>query len=128
MSLLLLSCAAGTGCLITDPVQPVDGSGNTNPEFYNVSPNLDATVFLANSSSPVFFKAHATDRETPNIQLVYEWTIDNGEVVLGPGPNLREYQTTGETLGAGSHFIGVLVTDDNQPTGYATLEWKVQVQ
>lgn len=128
MSLLLLGCAAGSGCLITDPVQPLDDSGNTNPEFYNVSPDLEATVFLANSSSPVFFKAHATDRETPNAQLVYEWTKDNGAVVLGPGANLREYQTTGETLGAGIHVIGVLVTDDNQPTGFATLEWQVQVQ
>lgn len=128
MSLFLLGCAAGNGCLITEPVQPVDDSGNSNPEFFVVQPANAETVFLANTSSPVFFTARATDDKTPRIQLEYEWTVDNGAVVHGPGPDLYQYQTSGQALGAGIHVIAVLVTDEGLPTGFATLEWQVQVQ
>lgn len=128
MSLFLLGCAAGSGCLIIDPVQPVDDSGNTNPEFFQISPANSETVFLANNSSPVVFFARASDDDTQEEELEWEWRVDNGPVVLGPGPDLREYQTTGETLGAGIHVIGAIVTDDGLPTGFATVEWQVQVQ
>jgi hypothetical protein len=128
MSLLLLSCAAGAGCLITDPVAPIDDSGNADPEFFIISPANSETVFLANTASPVVFRARARDDKTPEGQLEWEWRIDNGAVVLGPGLDLREYQTSGEALGAGIHVIGVIVTDDALPTGFATLEWQVQVQ
>ena len=128
MSLLLLATAAGSGCLITDPVQPSDDSGNSDPNFYGIGPDNSATVFLANTSSPVIFRARARDEETPEDELEWEWRVDNGPVVLGPGLDLREYQTSGEALGAGIHVIDVIVTDDGLPTGFATLEWQVQVQ
>lgn len=126
MTLALLATGAG-GCLILEPVLPTPDDGNTNPRFFQILPQNDATVFLANTSTPVLFKAKATDEQTPPAQLVYEWTVDNGAVVQ-EGPDTTEYATNGAALGAGLHVISVLVTDDGLPTGFVTLEWQVQVQ
>ena len=127
MTLALLASAASTGCLITDPIQPTEDSGNTNPQFYQVLPSNESTVFIANTTTPVFFTAKATDGETPKAAIDYEWTVDNGGVVL-EGADATQYQTNGATLGAGLHVISVLATDDGLPTGFATLDWEVQVQ
>ena len=123
----LLASVAGSGCLITDPVQPVDDSGNTNPKFIQVNPENEFTVFLANTTTPVTFTARANDNETTDDELYYEWTVDNGPVIF-EGPREFQYSTTGAALGAGVHVISVLVTDDGLPTGFAVLEWQVQVQ
>jgi len=124
---IALFAAANAGCLILDPVEPIEDGGNTNPAFFQVQPENDATVFLSNSSSPVLFKGRATDGQTPRALLYYEWTVDNGPVVQ-EGPDAWEFTTNGAALGAGIHVIEVLVIDDGLPTGFATLEWQVQVQ
>lgn len=125
---LIVGTAGGSGCLVTDPVLPLEEPGNSNPEFFQVIPANDATLFVANTSAPVTFSASARDEETPRGQLVYEWTVDNGPVVLGPGADLRQYTTSGAALGAGLHLVRVLVTDDGLPTGFAQVQWQVQVQ
>ena len=127
MTIALLATSVGSGCLILDPVEPVIDGGNTNPQFFQISPENEATVFLANSGSLVVFKGRATDGQTPLAQLYYEWTVDNGSVVQ-EGQNTIEYTTSGSALGTGIHVIEVLVTDDGLPTGFATIEWQVQVQ
>ena len=123
-----LLALSSTGCLITDPVLPLEEGGNTNPEFFQISPDNDETVFVANSSSPITFKAKATDNETDDDALEFEWSIDNGPAVLGPGLNHTEYTTSGAALGAGIHLVQVFVTDDGLPTGFVDTEWEVQVQ
>lgn len=127
MTIALLA-ATSTGCLITDPVEPAEDEGNRNPEFFHVQPENATTVFIANSPTPITFKARATDQETDLLDLIYEWSIDNGPPVQGPAANLTDFTTSGASLGAGIHFVQVLVTDDGRPTGFATLEWEVQVQ
>lgn len=127
MTVALLASAAGSGCLVLGPVEPTEGGANSKPEFFQILPENDATVFLANTSSIVLFKGKARDSETPRAQLHYEWTVDNGSVVQ-EGPDTTEYATSGGALGAGLHVIGVLVTDDGLPTEFETLEWQVQVQ
>lgn len=127
MTLALLALSSA-GCLIVDPVEPAEDEGNTDPEFFVVQPENETTVFIANSPSPVTFKARATDRETPRTALVYEWSLDNGPPVQGPTADLTDFTTSGAALGAGIHLVQVLVTDDGQPTGFVTLEWEVQVQ
>lgn len=126
MTLALLALGA-SGCLILEPIGPTEDTGNTDPRFFQIIPQNDATVFLANTSTPVLFKAKATDDETPTAQLFYEWTKDNGPVVQ-EGPDTTEYATNGAAIGAGLHVISVLVTDDGLPTGFVTLDWQVQVQ
>lgn len=126
MTLALLASAA-SGCLITDPIPPADDSGNTNPSFFRVEPDNDSTVFIANTTTLVTFTAKASDAETPLTEIDYEWTIDNGPIVL-EGADATQFQTNGATLGAGVHIITVLATDDDLPTGFATLDWEVQVQ
>ena len=127
MTLALLAATSG-GCLIVDPVEPAEDESNTNPKFFLVQPVNETTVFLANTSTPVTFKARASDRETATAALVYEWAIDNGPPVQGPAADLTDFTTSGAQLGAGIHLVQVLVTDDGQPTGFVTLEWEVQVQ
>ena len=115
------------GCLITDPVIPLDESENTNPEFFNISPENEAPFIMqVGSTTPETFTGRATDNES-GLDLQYEWTIDDGAPVQGPGPQYN-YTTNAVNLGAGVHTLRVLVTDDGLPTGFNSLEWEIHVE
>src|SRR5687767_2622155 len=126
MTIALLATAAGTGgCLVVDPVLPLEDGPNQNPEIFFEQPDHDETVFVSNTPSTVTFKVRADDDSTPQTLLNYEWSVDNG-VPIQSGPNLREFTTSGATLGAGIHIIGVFITDDDEfDVGFVELEWTV---
>lgn len=125
--LLGVAALALTGCLITDPIQPIEDEQNTNPVFFQIAPSNDAPVIMQiGSTTPKTFTARATDNES-GLDLQYEWTIDDGAPVQGPGPQYN-YTTNAVNLGAGVHFIQVLVTDEGLPTGFNSLEWEIHVE
>lgn len=128
---LILALASMTsGCLITDPIIPIETATNAAPEFLpgRPQPNPDSPLsYPVGSTQLISFDASARDTETPVDQLVYLWTLD-GTNVQGPSPDAINYNTTPSAIGAGTHHLHVRITDTGTPQGILETEWTIVVQ
>lgn len=119
----LLAIAFG-GCLITEPVLPIDGEDNLPPVFMFRSPDPNATVTIQLNSTPIEFNARASDDLTQREQLFYIWQLDG--TTKQREFDQTSYTTTGQEIGAGEHVLSVTVEDEQG--AFETLQWNVLVQ
>lgn len=117
------------GCLITDPILPMDGSTPQMPEFLPGRPQPDpsSTVSITNDATLVTFDASSRDTgdgAIPLDQLQYDWDLDGSSA--SSGVDAHSFSTSGSVLGLGAHTLHVRVTDGS-PTGFVEATWNIDV-
>lgn len=127
-----LTLALGSaGCLITDPIIPIDSQGNLAPEFLPGRPQ-PATgaplTYPVGSTTVISFDASSRDPDGSATTLQYKWVLDQSSTPVLNGEDKTQFSTTPAVLGAGTHTLHVTIRDDGIPTGILETEWQIVVQ
>ncbi len=127
--LILLASPIG-GCLITDPILPLDPGTTNQPPYWapgRPQPDPSSTlIYPPGSTQIIVFDAAALDPETAAQNLNYVWFLDGQPVQNHAGAS--EYSTTPATLGPGQHTLNVSVTDTGTPQQALFATWHINVQ